>query len=106
MLACLALTACVAASPERQLLERFFSAARLNDNTLLAGLATVTFNPRTDGTIEWFAIVDVTTGQDARKAVMVNAQVRTPDGETVPQALLVTLAARDGRWMVSGIQRQ
>lgn len=59
--------ACGSASPEQQILNNFFRAARLRDNTTLANIASVGFNPRTDGTVEQFEVVDV--GAESRRTV-------------------------------------
>ena len=217
--------ACGSASPEEQLLNNFFRAARVRDNTTLANIAAVSFNPRTDGTVEDFEVVSVgdeqsrpvqlkalldeeakaraeeeafsrrrvefqnanrealqrvaraesarqqvrgndaavlasltkwreeqaqhsrrlsdvrtrlsrerslavnsltppggadvdVSGMDVRlvsKQVTVNAQVRTPEGQTVPRTLIFTLQravgtqggeTREGRWMITGLQQQ
>jgi hypothetical protein len=63
--------ACGGSSPEQQLLTNFFRAARVRDNTTLANIAAVTFNPRTDGTVEDFEVVNV-TGEQSRAV-----QIRT-----------------------------
>lgn len=55
LLLALAAAACTP-SPEEQVLTRFFEASRALDSTLLYRLATVVFNPRTDGSIQTFAI--------------------------------------------------
>ena len=55
--ATLCLTAC-AASPEEQVLTRFFEASRTLDHTILSRLATVTFSPRVDGSVQTFSIVE------------------------------------------------
>ena len=47
-----------AATPEEQVLTRFFEASRALDSTALSRLATVTFNPRIDGSIQLFSIED------------------------------------------------
>jgi hypothetical protein len=52
-------TVCViacAVSPEEQVLTRFFEASRALDSTQLYRLATVTLNPRLDGSIQTFSI--------------------------------------------------
>ena len=54
-LSALSVTAC-ASTPEEQVLTRFFEASRALDSTALSRLATVTFNPRTDGSIQLFSI--------------------------------------------------
>src|SRR5258708_7635295 len=45
---------------ERVLVDRFFAASRLRDRTALARFATVVFEPRTDGIVEDFVVLDVT----------------------------------------------
>jgi hypothetical protein len=47
-----------AATPEEQVLTRFFEASRALDSTALSRLATVTFNPRTDGSIQQFSVAE------------------------------------------------
>jgi hypothetical protein len=47
-----------AATREEQVLTRFFEASRALDSTALSRLATVTFNPRTDGSIQQFSIAE------------------------------------------------
>ncbi|MGE3276002.1 MAG: hypothetical protein AB7O67_12880 [Vicinamibacterales bacterium] len=44
--------------PEQQLLTQFFRAARARDNTTLAMMSAVEFDPREQGTVEDFEIVD------------------------------------------------
>ena len=56
-LSALCFTAC-AASPEEQVLTRFFEASRALDSTALSRLATITFNPRIDGSIQLFSIAE------------------------------------------------
>jgi len=54
-------TVCVIAcalSPEEQVLTRFFEASRALDSTQLYRLATVTLNPRLDGSIQTFSIAE------------------------------------------------
>ena len=54
-------TVCViacAVSPEEQVLTRFFDASRALDGTQLYRLATVTLNPRIDGSIQTFSIAE------------------------------------------------
>jgi hypothetical protein len=47
-----------AASPEEQVLTRFFEASRALDGTQLYRVATVTLNPRLDGSIQTFSIAE------------------------------------------------
>ncbi len=63
--------ACSSAPPEQVLLTNFFRAARVRDNTTLGNLAAVTFNPRTEGTVEDFEIVAV--GPEQRRPVQIRA---------------------------------
>jgi hypothetical protein len=52
------LAAACAVSAEDQVLTQFFEASRTLDQTRLARLATVTFNPRVDGSIQSFSIAE------------------------------------------------
>jgi hypothetical protein len=63
--------ACGSAPPEQQLLMNFFRAARVRDNTTLGNIAAVSFNPRTDGTVEQFEIVSI--GPEQRRSVQIKA---------------------------------
>src|SRR5213079_1885142 len=55
-LALLVLVACASTPVEQQLLTQFFRAARVRDNTTLASMSAVNFDPRTDGSVENFKI--------------------------------------------------
>jgi hypothetical protein len=57
-IALMSLAAC-SSPPEEPILQQFFRASRLNDNTSLAGFATTSFQPQTQGTIAGFDIVSV-----------------------------------------------
>jgi hypothetical protein len=50
--------ACGSSSPEQQVLTNFFRAARVRDNTTLANIAAVSFDPRTDGSVTDFTIAE------------------------------------------------
>jgi hypothetical protein len=63
--------ACSSAPPEQQLLISFFRAARVRDNTTLGNISAVTFNPRTDGTVQDFEVVAVSPEQ--RRPVQIRA---------------------------------
>jgi hypothetical protein len=69
--AALGLMVACAASPEEQVLTRFFDASRSLDSTLLNRWSTVTFNPRTEGSIQRFTIVE--RGPEQR-APLIDAQ--------------------------------
>ncbi|HJZ77160.1 MAG TPA: hypothetical protein VKE51_35760 [Vicinamibacterales bacterium] len=47
-------------TPEQPLLQQFFAASRLRDNTTLAGFAAAAFEPGTDGIVTTFSITNVT----------------------------------------------
>ena len=54
---------CGSSPPERQVINNFFRASRVRDNATLANLAAVSFNPRTDGTVQDFEVVSTTEEQ-------------------------------------------
>src|SRR6266568_2033287 len=56
---------------EQSILNQFFTASRLRDNTSLANITMVSFEPRTQGTVTKFDIVSVTPEQ--RKPLTVKA---------------------------------
>jgi hypothetical protein len=95
-------TACVWPSPERQLLLDFFQACRVYDTTVLAQLATVSCNPRTDGVVQEFEIVSVDRAPDARN-LTIRALVRSFQGQASEQTISVMMGRHDGRWMVTGL---
>ena len=110
LVAAAAIAGCSGAQ-ERALLGEFFSASRLRDNTALARLATVSFEPTTQGIVTTFDIVSV-TGERQRpgsttvsKDVAVSAPVKLPSGEVVTKVLVVTMQ-RDSKsgWIVSAIR--
>jgi hypothetical protein len=113
--------ACSYSPPEQQVLEKFFRAAKLQDSTTLAGVATVNFDPRSDGSIQEFTIDNI--GEPERRAgvdgdvvtepVTVTAKVVSPAGRTTSRTLVVTLqraAEKDGdpttggTWIVVSIR--
>jgi hypothetical protein len=73
------------ATPEQPILNQFFTASRLRDNTTLAGFAAVAFDPRSDGTITSFTITNVTPEQRKPLALkslaMVHDAARAEDVE-------------------------
>ena len=94
---------CVWPSPERQLLLDFFHACRLYDVTVLERLSTVPCNPRTDGVVDQFDLVDVEPLTPSERRVSIHAQVRMFDGSLASHAMTITLARREQRWMVTAI---
>jgi hypothetical protein len=73
------------ATPEQPILNQFFTASRLRDNTTLAGFAAVAFDPRSDGTITSFTITNVTPEQrkplTLKSLAMVHDAARAEDVE-------------------------
>jgi hypothetical protein len=59
----LAVVSCSGSKPEQQLLNNFFRASRVRDNATLSNISAVQFNPRTDGTVQDFEIVEVSPEQ-------------------------------------------
>src|SRR5262249_59950686 len=64
-------------TPEQPILNQFFTASRLRDNTTLAGFAAVTFDPRTDGIVTAFDITSVSPEQ--RKPLALRSLARAND---------------------------
>jgi len=98
---------------ERQALIDFFEAARLRDTTVLGNMGTATFEPRTDGIVQQFDIDRVEAmppRMENGKAIeakhgILNAQVRTPDGEIVPERLDVMFERPvGGRWLITQLR--
>jgi hypothetical protein len=50
-------------TPEQPIINQFFVASRLRDNTTLASFSTVAFEPRTNGTVTSFSITSVSPEQ-------------------------------------------
>ena len=71
MIAGLALlvSACGSTPPEQQVINNFFRASRVRDNATLANLAAVSFDPRTQGTVQDFEITNV--GQEERRHLQI-----------------------------------
>jgi hypothetical protein len=64
--ALLVIAACSSPPVEQQVLSTFFRAARVRDNTTLANISAVNFDPRTDGSVQDFKI-DSIGAQQRRK---------------------------------------
>jgi hypothetical protein len=77
------LAACSSA-PEQPIQQQFFRAARLNDNTSLAGFAIASFQPQTQGTITSFDIVSVSS--ERREPLRLTALVEEVDGIRAEEA--------------------
>ena len=61
--ALLIIAACSSPPIEQQVLTTFFRAARVRDNTTLASISAVNFDPRTDGSVQDFKIDSVGAAQ-------------------------------------------
>jgi hypothetical protein len=101
----LALSSCGWTPADEQVLTRFFEESRRYDRTMLAGLATVVFDPRVEGAVDRFEIV----GREPRDAdgvrrqrVTVRASVRSPAGTVSERTVVMSMEERDGAWMVTG----
>jgi hypothetical protein len=100
-LALLAGPACVVPSADRQLLMHFFAACEVYDTVVMARFGTAPCNPRTDGVVESFDIVERSDTE-----VMIAARVRQLGGESRDQRIRIGLARNDeGRLTVSAITR-
>jgi hypothetical protein len=65
LLPLLLLAAACSSGPEQQLLQKYFQASRLRDNTTLANIATVSFSPTEQGAVQSFEIVNA--GEEQRR---------------------------------------
>ena len=101
LVALLAGSACVVPSAERQLLMNFFAACEIYDTVAMARVATAACNPRTDGVVESFDIVERSDTE-----VTIAARVRPLGDEPQDRMLRIGLARnREGRLVVNGITR-
>lgn len=70
---------------EEKILEDFFRASRLRDNTTLGNFATVSFDPRTDGIVQSFDVVSVSEERvrpiPLKQYAKALADARTADAE-------------------------
>jgi hypothetical protein len=78
--------------PERSVVDEFFARSRLRDKTALQNIATVIFEPHTQGIVETFEITKVSPEERGTKIVTVSAQVKLPDGRMVQKTILLTLS--------------
>jgi len=100
---------------ERTLIAQFFAASRLRDLTALQSLATVVFEPATDGIVNTFDLLSVSPLQTTSvgsglKRAMIAAPVRLPDGHIVRKTFVVTMTRglpesvqRWDNWMITAI---
>jgi hypothetical protein len=76
LLTVLSIAGCSSA-PEQPILNQFFTASKLRDNTSLQNFAIVTFDPRTEGIVSSFDITSV--GAEQRKPLNVKLLAKTVD---------------------------
>jgi hypothetical protein len=102
----LALNGCSTAT-EQSLLSQFFAASRLRDTTALKNIATLVFEPGTQGIITSFEITSVVPsrngGELESEAVSISAPVKLPSGQTAQKELVITMQRSAGHWIVTGI---
>ncbi|HKB09802.1 MAG TPA: hypothetical protein VKD69_04070 [Vicinamibacterales bacterium] len=84
LLAAATLVGC-SSTPEQPLLQQFFTASRLRDNTTLAGFAATAFEPGTDGIVTTFSVTNVSPEQRKPLALKTLAKAhedaKSADGE-------------------------
>jgi hypothetical protein len=66
--------ACGSTPPEQQVINNFFRASRVRDNATLANLTAVSFDPRTDGTVQDFEVVNAT--EEERRTLQIKQLVQ------------------------------
>jgi hypothetical protein len=103
------LSGCGWTPADEQILTKFFERSRIYDRTRLAEVATVVFDPKVDGVVDQFEVVN--RGPEERagtervtKQLTVQAAVRSPAGRTAPRTLSVTLEWRDDAWLVTRVK--
>jgi hypothetical protein len=93
---------------EKALVDQFFSASRLGDQTAAQSVSTVFFDPKEQGLVRQFTIKGVTpeevSGGVASKNVTLNASVESPDGAQAQKTIFVTMQRKPGAaWMITGV---
>jgi hypothetical protein len=101
------LVACGHAS-EKALVDQFFSSSRLRDRTAVQSIATVFFDPKDQGLVRQFAIVNVTpeeqSGGLTSKNVTIRASVESLAGMMSDKTIFITMQRRpDADWMITGV---
>lgn len=74
-----------AGAPEYQLVDQFFRSSRLADTMTLGNIATVSFDPKKDGTVEGFSIVLVTTPEQTRDLDMIGLSKALKDAQAADE---------------------
>ena len=83
-LASVTLTLAFCSGSEQSIVSQFFSASRLRDNTALDNIATVIFDPRTQGSVTTFSIQSVSPEQ--RKPLPLKGLARAQDDAKAEEA--------------------
>ena len=63
--------------PEQTLIDQFFNASRLRDNTSLDNISTVLFDPKTSGTVTTFTVQSI--GSEQRKPLPLKSLAKAQD---------------------------
>jgi hypothetical protein len=101
-------TACGPIPPDEQVVRRFFEESRTYDKTRLAAIAQVVFDPRVEGVVERFSVVERSDRplpeNQLRRRLTIQADVRSAAGRMDQRTLVVTLEGRDRKWIVTAFQ--
>jgi hypothetical protein len=84
--------ACSSPPVEQQVLTTFFRAARVRDNSTLAGISAVNFDPRTDGSVQDFKIDSI--GAQQHRALQLR-QLTDAEAKTRAEQVEFTKKMRD-----------
>lgn len=90
--ALLVLVACSSPSIEQQLLTTFFRAARVRDNTAVASISAVSFDPRTEGSVQEFKIDSI--GMQEHRTLQLQ-QLMDDEAKTRAEQIEFTKKMRD-----------
>jgi hypothetical protein len=66
--------ACGSTPPEQQVLNSFFRASRVRDNATLANLSAVSFDPRTEGTVQAFEVANIS--EEERRTLQIKQLIQ------------------------------
>ena len=92
---------------EQSILSQFFAGSRLRDTTALKNIATVVFEPATQGIVTNFEITKIEPRRDdgalVSEAVSISAPVKLPSGRTVQKDLVITIQRGTRQWIVTAI---
>jgi hypothetical protein len=107
LIVCLFTTACGWTPADEQFLTKFFERSRAYDTTRLAPVATVVFDPTTQGVVQRFRIVKreeaATAGGRGARLLTLQADVGSA-GRVSERTLMVTMEQRDGSWVVTHVE--